>query len=377
MRCVGYTTMRYGKLEYQKYAVPHKPCKRFNIILHEVYSKAVKRMYTAFKFIDGALESIFLSWRKSGFGHASKETCMLHAYPRLTHLMAGRHFCKLASGSTQSKPGFSPPPSCPAAGVWGTGHHLRASAPRGTMLSQDALHVGTTGGSNLRSQFYSWTARSHPRVPSTRVVAKHSIYPRNPAQLCLRGPLKVYGATLTQHKGMCDEEEEAIEKDSSSNWSWPRHPPSWILSEHTARGPPPGSQDRLPQWAPCRAGVSPFLQLQLCKTGLDLLCTAHRIPFTPSFLLPPFDPYCSHWRRGNDIRHLQSEEDSQNCRKRRTLISKAEFCKGAKPNDYRFSIISGRLALKLQKMTLTITTKNKRWWQRHLRSQCGEWGAGC
>lgn len=61
MRCVGYTTMRYGKLEYQKYAVPHKPCKRFNIILHEVYSKAVKRMYTAFKFIDGALESIFLS----------------------------------------------------------------------------------------------------------------------------------------------------------------------------------------------------------------------------------------------------------------------------------------------------------------------------
>ena len=121
---------------------------------------------------------------------------MLHAYPRLSHLMAGRHFCKLASGSTQSKPGLSPPPSCPAAGVWGTGHHLGASAPRGTMLSQDALHIGTTGGSNLRSRFYSWTARSHPTVPSTRVVAKHSIYPRNPAQLCLRGPLKVYGATL-------------------------------------------------------------------------------------------------------------------------------------------------------------------------------------
>lgn len=103
----------------------------------------------------------------------------------------------------------------------------------------------------------------------------------------------------------------------------------------------------------------------------------------PAHSLHTFFPAPSFWfllfplEGGNDIRHLQSEEDSQNCRKRRTVISKAEFCKGAKPNDYRFSIISGGLALKLQKMTLTITTKNKQWWQRHLRSQCGEWGAGC
>lgn len=61
MRCIRYATMRYGKLECQKYAVPHKPCKHSNIRLHAVYSKVVKRMYTAFKFMDGALESIFLS----------------------------------------------------------------------------------------------------------------------------------------------------------------------------------------------------------------------------------------------------------------------------------------------------------------------------
>ena len=58
MRCIGYAMMRYSKLECQKHAVPHNPCKRSNIVLHAVYSKVVKRMYTAFKFINGALESI-------------------------------------------------------------------------------------------------------------------------------------------------------------------------------------------------------------------------------------------------------------------------------------------------------------------------------